>query len=248
MIGIFFTARLGSTRLPQKHLFEAAGKPFIKWLVDRYLSAFADEIKEGLVELFIVTSAESQNQKFEEVFNNDQTSVFFGSNDNIPLRHLQCAEAYTLKYIISIDGDDILCSTAAARQVKEALLNGKDMAQTKGLPLGMNVMGYSTDFLRRCLKNKEKNKFETGWGKIFVDGDVEIIDIEGFECAQNLRMTLDYALDADFFRTVIENIGQNILSISDDKLVNQIIEKNWGDININLNQEYWDNFNKQKLE
>lgn len=37
MVGVFITARLGSTRLNEKHLIEVNGKPFIEWLVKRFL-------------------------------------------------------------------------------------------------------------------------------------------------------------------------------------------------------------------
>ena len=53
MIGIFITARLGSTRLYQKHLIESEGKPMIKWLVDRYSIGFQNEIQDQKIKYLL---------------------------------------------------------------------------------------------------------------------------------------------------------------------------------------------------
>ncbi|MCJ0741505.1 cytidylyltransferase domain-containing protein [Pedobacter montanisoli] len=248
MVGLFVTARLGSTRLSQKHLIEAAGQPFIKWLTNRYAHQFKEEIKNGVLKIFITTSVSPENKTFEQVFSGDEVSVFYGSDENIPLRHLECARANNIEYIISIDGDDILCSTEAAVKVIEKLQQGREIAQTKGLPLGMNVMGYRADFLEKCLTGKELSKLETGWGKIFEKGNTEIIEITGYEQATDLRMTLDYEDDATFFKEVITHIGNKIIDISDAELVCEIIKNSWQNINKGLNETYWANFNKQKNE
>ena len=246
MIGIFITARLGSTRLPEKHLIEVNGKPFIKWLVERFSFAFEDIISKNELKIFIVTSLKKENVKFETIFNNNEVELFYGSDENIPLRHLECSIKHGIDYIISIDGDDILCSTEATKLVIEKLLKGASMAQTTGLPLGMNSSGYSKIFLIASLKRQDYLKLETGWGKIFDNAQIELINLENGEELSKIRMTLDYLLDADFFEKVITNI--DILNISDKNLIETILKNNWNQINEQLNEIYWDNFNKLKQE
>jgi len=248
MIGIFFTARLGSTRLAQKHLIEAEGRSFIQWLIGRHFHEFGKEIKENKVKLFITTSVDPLNKEFENIFPPEEVTIFYGSDANIPLRHLECATENQIEYIISVDGDDILCSASATRLVIEKLKEGSEMVQTKGLPLGMNVMGYRIGFLRDSLSANYQNKLETGWGKIFNQSKIEVLEIGGYESDNQLRMTLDYEDDASFFKTVITSIGNDILTITDRDLVNRIQSNNWQKLNIGLNNIYWENFNKQKLE
>ena len=149
MIGVFNTARLGSTRWREKHLIEVKEKPFIEWIVERFSNAFKENIDKNDLKIFITTSNKIENKKFETIFNQSEALIFYGSDENIPLRHLECAVANNIDYIISIDGDDILCSTEATKLVIEKLLNGSKMEQTFGLPLGMNVTGYSKDFLKK---------------------------------------------------------------------------------------------------
>jgi spore coat polysaccharide biosynthesis protein SpsF (cytidylyltransferase family) len=246
MTGIFVTARLGSTRLPQKHLIGVHKRTFIEWLVGRYVYGFREEISRGEVKVVIVTSTERGNEKFRELFAGENVSVFFGDNDNIPLRHLQCALNLEISHIVSIDGDDILCSVEGAELVREQLLKGAAMVKTDGLPLGMNVMGYSTEFLRESLSQVTSKVLETGWGRIFDASKIKSIDLNRLPDSDTLRMTLDYDVDAEFFKTVISGIGDRILQISDEELVNYIVEHKLYLLNKEVNEEYWANFRKQQ--
>ncbi|MDO3642476.1 hypothetical protein [Mucilaginibacter sp. L3T2-6] len=245
MTGIFITARLGSTRLLQKHLIKAGGSTFIEYLINRFAAEFKNDIAAGDVKLFITTSTDPENMKFEEVLDGIDINIFFGADDNIPLRHLQCAEEHNVDNILSIDGDDILCSTKAARDVMYSLIEGASMAKTVGLPLGMNVMGYTKDFLRHSLINTPKI-LETGWGRIFDESHIDIINFDEISFSSKLRMTLDYEPDADFFRAVINEIKKDITTISDENLIKYIIENELHKINSELNEQYWANFNLQK--
>jgi spore coat polysaccharide biosynthesis protein SpsF (cytidylyltransferase family) len=246
MIGVFITARLGSTRLSEKHLIEVNEKPFIKWLVERFSTAFKENIEKNELKIFITTSIKTENMKFESLFDKSEVEVFYGSDENIPLRHLECAVENNIDHIISIDGDDILCSTEASKVVADRLLDGSKMVQTTGLPLGMNSTGYSKVFLEYSLKGIESNKLETGWGKIFEKNEIDVIQMKKDENIEKIRMTLDYEPDADFFKKVISNI--DVLNVSDDMLIESIVTNNWNQINGHLDDIYWSNFNKQKQE
>lgn len=246
MIGIFITARLGSTRLARKHLIKVQGRSFIEWLIKRFLVEFNTEIENKSIQVFITTSTELENEEFGNIFNNTLTRVFYGSDKNIPLRHLQCAIANDIDYIISVDGDDILCSPTAARLVLDKIKMNGTMASTSGLPLGMNVMGYSTLFLKGSIEKNNYSVLETGWGKIFNKDEIEIIPLSGYENAKNLRMTLDYSQDELFFKKVIEKIGNDIVQITDKDLLERIINDDLSKLNEDLNDEYWINFNQQK--
>lgn len=246
MIGVFITARLGSTRLSEKHLIEVNSKPYIKWLVERFSIAFKENIDKKELKIFITTSEKPENKKFELIFDKEELGVYFGSDENIPLRHLECAIENGIDYIISIDGDDILSSTEATKLVIAKLLNGSKMVQTTGLPLGMNITGYSRDFIKKSLLGIENKKLETGWGKIFDKNEIDIIELRNYENIRKIRMTLDYEADADFFKKVISNI--DVINVSDYYLIKNIILNNWDQINIHLDDIYWSNFNKQKQE
>jgi spore coat polysaccharide biosynthesis protein SpsF (cytidylyltransferase family) len=246
MVGIFIIARLGSTRLQKKHLIKVKKKTFIEWLTGRFLAEFAEEVSDGSVKIAIATSVRPENEEFFSLFKNTPVSVFQGSDENIPLRLLECAEYFGTDSIISIDGDDILCSASSARLVVERLNSGINMAQVMGLPLGMNVWGFRRSFLKNAINENNSRKLETGWGKIFPPDAAESIHLEGFESSAKLRMTLDYDLDYVFFKTVIENLDRKVITITDKDLVDTILLNNWGSLNDELNEAYWENFNSEK--
>jgi len=246
MIGIFISARLGSTRLAQKHLIKANGKSFIEWLAGRYLQAFKNELESNQVKIFITTSVKEENKKFENIFTDTAVNVFYGNDGNIPLRHLECAVENNIKFIISIDGDDVLCSTSAAKIVIDSLMDNSMMASTSGLPLGMNVSGYRVDFLQSSLEKTTSTKLETGWGKIFNQDLIKMIYLDGYELGKDIRMTLDYKDDAVFFEKVITTLGDKVLQINDKDLIDIILENKFNIINESLNEQYWLSFNAQK--
>lgn len=247
MVGIFIIARLESTRLRQKHLIKVNDKTLIEWLVERYSDFFEKEINDKLIKIFIVTSSTFENKKFENLFSkNLNVNIFFGSDENIPLRLYQCAEANNISKIISVDGDDIFCSTSASAMVIDQLNKGENIVKTYGLPLGMNVIGFKKNYLHLCLKNLSSAKLETGWGKIFKDSDIKTIKLDSANDNLKIRATLDYKEDALFFKTIIDFFQEKILKLEDEKLIEMILKKKWFEINNSLNEEYWRNFYEQK--
>jgi spore coat polysaccharide biosynthesis protein SpsF (cytidylyltransferase family) len=240
--GILITARLGSVRLKHKHLLKIKDKAIIVYLIQRIQKCFEKEIAEGTVEIIIATSKKAENRAFNEL-DCKGVSVFWGSDDNIPLRHLQTAQQHHLDYLIAVDGDDILCSVHGMRKVFNALLNGHIYVKTTDLPFGMNSMGYSRIFLEKSLFNHRNDLLETGWGRIFDDNQVREIPVALSQNSNKLRFTLDYEEDFIFFKEIIEYLGDSILDISDEELVNQVMKRKLYRFNESIADEYWANFN-----
>src|SRR6267142_5749562 len=107
-VAILITVRLGSSRLKRKHLLELNGSPVLQYLIRRIRLEFKSELCDREVVLVIATSDDPENRELE-LFADDDLSVFYGSSNNIPLRHLQAARHYSAEAIVSVDGDDILC-------------------------------------------------------------------------------------------------------------------------------------------
>ena len=244
-IGIYITARLGSTRLKQKHLLVVDDKPIINCLVKRIDREFRKEIENGAVEIVITTSDEEENRLFEQL-EIQHLRVFYGCKNNIPYRHLQTAESLGHDLILSIDGDDILCSPKAMRQCFNALHTGEQYVKTSGLPLGMNAAGYSRCFLSASVKDKSSEILETGWGRIFNEKDLFEIQFTPFEEDANLRFTLDYVEDYHFFKAAIEGIGKKMDTIDDSEIVQYVLKNDIHQLNATLIKGYWENFNQEQ--
>lgn len=243
--GIFITARLGSTRLPDKHLKSVRGKPSMQYLLERIYNTFVQEGHAESVKIIITTSAEEMNTAFRQF--ESLAKVFFGDIKNIPLRHFQAALTHNIDSIIAVDGDDILCSPQAMLKVRNQLERGCDYVTTKGLPFGLNAFGYSVNFLAEALQRNKEEVLETGWGRIFDYTEPEVIRFPGMEeHKDSLRFTLDYDEDLQFFREIIETAGAEIKSMSDQDLIDLVLEEKIYKYNQFRIEEYWQNFHSQK--
>lgn len=248
--GILITARLGSTRLGKKHLLPVSGLPLIHYLIERIRWEFGKEIKDNDVQIIIATSDEQENRQFVE-FSNSGVAVFYGSINNIPLRHFQAATVHGLDAIVSIDGDDILCSPKGMREVYQELNRGVQYVKTSNLPFGMNSAGYAVSLLASSIKNHTNDTLETGWGRIFDEN--QLMDIASSFPIQNdaLRFTLDYEEDYQFFKALIEKCGDKIIKMTDEEIVNIVLKEEFFRINEPISKQYWENFyllQKQEME
>jgi spore coat polysaccharide biosynthesis protein SpsF len=248
--GLLITARLGSTRLEQKHLLPVNRKPLIHFLIERIVWEFEEDLKKNIVQIIIATSDELENRKFEE-FSKSGVSVFYGSINNIPLRHSQAAAAHELDAIVSIDGDDILCSPKGMREVYRALSRGEEYVKTSNLPFGMNSSGYAAAFLASAVENHVNGTLETGWGRIFDEKKRMDIAIPFSIHNDVLRFTLDYEEDYQFFKALIEKCGDKIIQMTDEELVRIVLNDEVFRINETISKQYWGNFyriQKQEIE
>ena len=240
-VGILVTARMGSTRLPDKHFREIAGLPALRWLLDRIVAEFKNELSAGHAPLYIATGNADRNRRFLEVTAGLAAEVFYGDDDNVPLRHLQAAQRHGLQAILSVDGDDIFCAPEAMRSIYEALADGKPLAKTNGLPLGMNAWGYSKGTLAKALDGVNSTLLETGWGRIFDDLKAHEI---AFDCpgAESVRATLDYPQDLSFFGGCLKKIPDWFEMPAVD-FTQAIIACNLQTLNSSVGGQYWENFN-----
>jgi spore coat polysaccharide biosynthesis protein SpsF (cytidylyltransferase family) len=248
--GILITARLGSTRLEKKHLLPVNEKPLILYLIERIQCEFDEEISHQDVKIIIATSDDAENRKFED-FIKHGIGVFYGAVNNIPLRHSQTATAYNLDAVISIDGDDILCSPRGMREVFRALCTGASFVKTSNLPFGMNCMGYAASFLAAAIRNNAGETLETGWGRIFDAGQLRDIAIPFSIQNDALRFTLDYEEDYQFFKALIETCGDRIVRMTDEEIIKTVLRDGIYRINEPISKQYWENFyhmQKQEME
>jgi spore coat polysaccharide biosynthesis protein SpsF (cytidylyltransferase family) len=246
-IGIFIDARVGSSRLPEKHLRTVAGKPILQYLLDRILHKFKAVIESGDITLAITTSQSQGNEKFE-VLRSELVKVFRGSPKNIPLRHLQASTHFGVDAMVLLGGDNILCSTWAMSQVEQSLRSGHEYVLTKGLPIGMNAFGYSKKFLEQYLRGKEDEIIETGWLRIFPDEKLFLINVKPPDQSESLRFTMDYPEDYQFFKTIIETYPKNLLDASDKELFDFVKQNELYKINKSLSDEYWERFYRLRSE
>jgi len=241
-IGVLVTARMGSSRLPDKHLRLIDGRAALSYLLARIEAEFATEIRAGTVLPVLATGDEQRNRALAALCDGTQCRVFHGASDNVPRRHLQAAEELGLAAIVSVDGDDLFCAAQSMRVVHDAVAGDTDLTRTSGLPLGMNCWGYSQQALRTALRSADLALLETGWGRIFRRQPAIQTELL---CpnADAVRATLDYEEDLRFFTRAICEIP-DWARLNPAELVREIIERNIHLENAGLSERYWENFRR----
>jgi len=225
---IFITTRIGSTRLENKAMLRIGGETTTEILIHR--------MKKVGLPIFLVTPTTDEDKRLiGMIAKRNKVKHFMGDNTNIIQRHYQCALKNKIDFIINIDGDDIL----ACPEVVENLYGVADHClpdciYTKGLPLGLNVMGYKRSAIERIYFNND-----TGWGSQIIHScDPKIINYDGFG---DFRLTLDYDEDLQVISRIIEaREDANLVDIC-----NYIEKENLNDINSFRSKEYWTRFQER---
>jgi spore coat polysaccharide biosynthesis protein SpsF len=239
------TARMGSSRLPGKHILKVGELSLLEVLIGRMKHSFADELRKGSLRIVIATTSEPQSAAFSR-FAEDGVDVAFGPSQNIPYRHLLAAQQHHADIVLSVDGDDIMCSPAGMRDVLNRLLAGSQWVECTGLPLGMNSSGYRTEFLRLAAEPRKHELIEVGWTRIFEPAKPERVQRRVKGDNDKLRLTLDYEEDYRFFSALITALGAEVFKATDQEIVDRINQERLFELNKGVIEGYWQNYNRQK--
>lgn len=204
-IPVFITARMGSTRLPGKHLLEICGKPIIEQMITR--------VKQAKLPEFIVlcTTSLPEDDVLVEIADRCNIKSFRGNPTDILKRWLDAADYFDVQSFISAEADDVFCDPEFIDIITAELQkNTYDYISCKGLPFGVTPTGINVGALRKICSLKKEYDTE-GQERFFTKTGlfrVHYIDITDPELINpDARMTLDYSEDYEFFKTVFFCIG-----------------------------------------
>jgi len=198
-VGYLITARLKSTRLPRKVLLEVGGEPFLAQMIHRLRKA------SSINEIVVCTSTNPQDDPLEELADAEGVGCFRGDEEDVIRRLADACTARELDYAINITADCPLVDPAYAdRIVEDHKRTGADLIRSFGLPHGAFSYGLKPAALEQIVRIKDDTRTEV-WGRYFTDTDlftVHDLDIEERHRWPELRMTLDYPEDYEFFKAL----------------------------------------------
>lgn len=213
-IGILFTVRISSSRLPRKALLEVRGIPMISYLIRRFQTLCSER-------LIICTTTLQEDNYFDIIAAQHDINIFHGNADNILNRHLECAKQYDLDYIVNVDCDDIFSSPELVKKLTEKMPYS-DVVYTNGFPFGTNLFAYNVNILNTLPIND--NQVDTGWGALIKDNTafshyiIEADEREQFD----IRLSLDYEEDFLLFRHIIETLDMDKRFVSQNEIISYI--------------------------
>lgn len=218
--GFLIIGRLKSTRLPQKLLLNIENRPILAHMLDRVKRC------KRIDEIILCTSTNSQDDPLEDLSRTENISIYRGDEDDVIKRLYDAAVEFKLDYIIHITADCPFVDPFYADKIVETYeKEGADLIRTLDLPHGAFSYGIKPDALKKVIQIKDSSNTEV-WGRYFTDtGLFDVFDLpitNPLHRKKNLRMTLDYPEDYEFFKKVFKDlyIPDKIFSL--DEILNYL--------------------------
>jgi spore coat polysaccharide biosynthesis protein SpsF (cytidylyltransferase family) len=201
--GVFIKARVKSTRLPKKALLKIKGKSAIEHLIERAKLAVLPDI------IVLCTSIHKDDVALVEIAKKNGIEYFQGSEDDVLQRYLDAAKKFNIGFFVNIDGDDILFAYEFIDKIIEVYRKtNADYITCVGLPIGAAPTGVKVKAVEEVCKIKDETDTEV-WGEYFTGSGlfrVEYIEAEGELRCPEVRMTLDYKEDLEFFKEIFDRL------------------------------------------
>jgi len=212
--GIFITVRTGSTRLPNKPILKIKEKYTIEYVIDSVKSSkYADLV-------VLCTTTRKEDLVLCDIARNNNIEYFQGSEHNKWERWRHACEKFDIDFFVNADGDDLFYDAGLADICfKQHLNNPKKRVVIDGQGLYNDVYGFDRAAINKICSLEGSDQTEPHhlieflrYTDIKVD---KILNIPDLYKKNNLRMTLDYPEDLQFFKTIIESFKDSGFTLED---------------------------------
>jgi spore coat polysaccharide biosynthesis protein SpsF len=179
--------------------------------------------------VILSTSTDDRDTVLVDIANKNRIDSFQGSKNDKLKRYRDTAHRYNLDFLVIIDGDDPFVSVEHIEKIiNYAKANKVDYVQFDGLPLGATGFGVSAIALNKMCVEKTKKNTEV-WQYLFIDNpnymSRSLKDSRSWCNRPDIRMTLDYKEDYDFFLAIEKELSYEGRDCS-FKNIMQLVEKN----------------------
>ncbi len=208
------TVRNSSTRLPNKAIMNVTKEL-------KAIDVVLKRAKKTGLPVILATSVAKEDDIFEEIAKKNNVNIFRGSLLNKIKRWSKCFNEFGIKNALLVDGDDLSYNYDIG---KRAILQLNE----KSVNLITHPKDIVTGFFTYAINKKGMDKLYSIAKSDDINTDVitkfiekanltsDLILLEDFEKNENVRFTLDYEEDLEFFRKLydgvdIESSGKEIL-------------------------------------
>lgn len=220
----FITVRMGSTRLPRKALLPIRGRSIIEHLIDR------TKLVKGGDLIVLCTSTRSEDDILEEIARKNEIECFRGSAEDKLARWLGAAEKFDVDYFVTVDGDDPFADPElidlAIAQMRQNPCDFINIPQT--LVCGGAEYCISLAALKKVCEVKNTDETEIMYTYFTDSGLFNVRDLRVDDRIfhnSNIRMTLDYQEDFDFFKRIFDELNIDVNSIPLRRIIELINRK-----------------------
>lgn len=240
MDAILLTVRTNSTRLPNKALLklESNGMTTIEYLICRLKTQVKSNAK-----IILCTTTNIEDDRLVEIADKLSIECYRGSeNDKLVRWYGACIEN-NIKHIVTVDGDDLFVECSLIDKAFEQLKkNDVDFIKGDhtGLICGAFTYGFTFASLERVINLKDDCDTEMMWVYFTETGIFKIEELQNVPDSfyrDDIRMTLDYKEDLDFFNAILSKQVTEDLNLND---IIKIVDNNPEIKEINLfRQNEW---------
>ena len=204
-------ARLGSTRLPGKILYEAAGKSILLNMYERVRSS---RLAGTIV---IATTNETEDNVIYDLCKLNGINCFRGSTNDLLERHYKAALLFSADVVIKIPSDCPLIDPEVIDKVIEYYISNRyeydyvSNLHPQSYPDGNDVEVFSFNALYKAHKEAIKD-YEREHTTPYIWNNPDKFNIgnvqweNGMDLSLSHRFVLDYREDFEFIKTVYEHL------------------------------------------
>ena len=245
MRGVLITVRSASTRLNNKCYKLIKERPTIEYVIEQ-----AKKSKLGEV-VVLCTTELPEDDLLCEIATRNGIEYHRGSvSDKLERWNGACHE-YNIDFFVTADGDDLFCDPemmdlAFSQYDKD---NSIDFIKSDDVVCGSFTYGIKHAALKKVCEIKDTDDTEMMWVYFTETGLFKVRDLQDIPehiLRKDIRMTLDYQEDFDFFKNVIDYFDdtsytmREILAYLDSnpsvKDINYFLETQWKQNQVNKTQ------------
>lgn len=240
--GLFLTVRTNSSRLPGKTLLKFRGKRSIEHVIDRVKKV------KGVDEIIMCTTDNPSDDVLERIAKKNKIKVFRGSLKDKVSRWLGAADKFNLDYFVTVDAaDDVFCDpeliNLAIKQMRQKPVDYLKIPDD--LVCGGSAPVISVAALRRVVAIKDTNNVENYAPYFLNTGLFKIREIgvkDKIFHNKNVRLTLDYKEDYEFFKRIFDELKIDSNTIPLRRILMLLNKKpELNQINFHRHQDYLNN-------
>lgn len=198
---VFITVRSDSSRLPNKAFLAILGKPTIEMVIQR-----AKLVKTASA-VVVCTTERSIDDEIANLAKRCGVECYRGSLEDKLERWMGAARQFNIDYFVTMDGDDLLCDPELMELGLKQIVNlDIDFIEAPdGLICGAFTFAIKREALQKVCEIKGTKDTEMMWTYfkdtgLFKTGQLLGADRIFFDI--NIRLTLDYQEDFDFFNAI----------------------------------------------
>ena len=225
------TVRNSSTRLPNKAIMNVTKEL-------KAIDIVLKRAKKTGFPVFLATSISKDDDIFEEIAKKNNVQIFRGSLLNKIKRWFECFNKFGIDSALLVDGDDLSYNyDIGKRAILELNTQCVDLiTHPKDIVTGFFTYAISKKGIDKLYSIAKSEEINTDVITKFIEKTnltISLIPLENFEKNENVRFTLDYEEDLEFFRRLYDGIDVE----SNGKEILEYLEFNKDLIQINFHRQ-----------